>query len=63
MWGFKIVERSITEATEVQEHAEDLFKKGLIDRDNHNVVVTHLEPDILDCEVRWALGSIPTLKS
>ena len=42
----------------MQEHAEDLFKKGLIDRDNHNVVVTHLEPDILDCEVRWALGSI-----
>ena len=47
----------------MQEHAEDLFKKGLIDRDNHNVVVTHLEPDILDCEVRWALGSITTNKA
>ena len=41
-----------------QEYTEDLYKKGLIDRDNHNVVVTHLEPDILECEVKWALGSI-----
>ena len=47
----------------MQEHAEDLFKKGLIDRDNHNVVVTHLEPDNLACEVKWTLGSITMNKA
>ena len=41
-----------------QEYTEDLYKKGHNDLDNHNVVVTHLEPDILECEVKWALGSI-----
>ena len=40
-----------------QEYTEELFKKDLNDPDNHDVVVTHLEPDILECEVRWALGS------
>ena len=40
-----------------QEYAEELYKKGLHDPDNHNGVITHLEPDILDCEVKWALGS------
>ena len=39
---------------------EELYKKGLNDPDNHNDVVTHLEPDILECEVKWALGSITT---
>ena len=38
-------------------------KKGLNDLDNHNGVVTHLEPDILECEVKWALGSFTTNKS
>ena len=37
---------------------EELYKKDLHDPDNHNGVITHLEPDILECEVKWALGSI-----
>ena len=41
-----------------QEHTEELYKKGLNDPDNHNGVVTHLEPDILECEVKWVLESI-----
>ena len=41
-----------------QEYTEELCKKDLHDPDNHNGVITHLEPDILECEVRWALGSI-----
>jgi len=41
-----------------QEYTEELYKKDLHDPDNHNVVITHLEPDILECEVKWALGSI-----
>ena len=44
-----------------QEHTE-LYKKDLYDLDNHDGVVTHLEPDILDCKIRWALGSITTNK-
>ena len=39
-----------------QEYTEELYKKELHDPDNHNGVVTHLEPDILKCEVKWALG-------
>ena len=45
-----------------QKHTE-LYKKDLHDPYNHNVVITHLEPDILECEVRWALGSITTNKA
>ena len=41
-----------------QEYTEELYKKDLHDPDNHNGVVTHLEPDILECEVKWALESI-----
>ena len=41
---------------------EALYKKGLRDPDNHDEVITHLEPDILECEVKWALGSITTNK-
>ena len=40
-----------------QEYTEELYKKDLHDQDNHDGVITHLEPDILECEVRWALGS------
>ena len=47
---------------EWQECTEELLKKGLSDPDNHDGVVTHLEPDILGCEVKWALGSITTSK-
>ena len=46
-----------------QGYAEKLHKKGLNDPDNHDAVVTHLEPDSLECEVKWALGSIITNKS
>ena len=45
-----------------QEYTEELYKKGLHNPDNHNGVITHLEPDILECEVKWALGSITTNK-
>ena len=41
-----------------QEYTEELFKKHLHDPDNHDGVITHLQPDILECEVKWALGSI-----
>ena len=51
----------LTEAEDIkkrwQEYTEELHKKDLHDTDNHNSVITHLEPDILDCEVKWALGS------
>ena len=41
-----------------QEYTEELYKKDLNDPDNHDGVITHLEPDILECEVKWPLGSI-----
>ena len=41
-----------------QEYTEELYKKDLHDPDNHDGVITHLEPDILECEVKWASGSI-----
>ena len=43
-----------------QEYTEELYKKDLHDSDNYNGVITHLEPDILECEVKWALESITT---
>ena len=46
-----------------QEYTEELYKKDLYDPDNHNGVITHLEPDILECEVKWALGIITTNKA
>ena len=52
----------LTEAEDIkkrwQEYTEELYKKDLHDSDNHDGVITHLEPDILECEVKWALGSI-----
>ena len=57
----------ITEAEDIkkrwQEYTEGLYKKDLHGPDNHNGVITHLEPDILDCEVKWALESITTNKA
>ena len=54
--------KDLTEAEKIKkrwkEYTEELYKKGLNDPDNQDGVVTHLEPDILDCEVKWALGSI-----
>ena len=46
-----------------QEYTEELYKKDLHDPDNHDGVITHLEPDILECEVKWALGSITMNKA
>ena len=46
-----------------QAYTEELYKKGLKDSDDHNGVTIHLEPDILNCEVKWALGSITTNKA
>ena len=57
----------LTEAEEIkkrwQEYTEELYKKYLHDPENHDGVITLLEPDILDCEVKWALGSITTNKA
>ena len=57
----------LTEAEDIQkrwqEYTEELNKKDLHDPDNHNGVITHLEPDILECEVKWALGSITKNKA
>ena len=49
--------------TKWQEYTEGLYKKDLNDSDNHDGVTTHVEPDILECEVKSALGSIPTNKA
>ena len=46
-----------------QEYAEELYKKDLHDPDNHNGVITDLEPDLLECEVKWALGNITMNKA
>ena len=46
-----------------QQYSEKLYRKDLHDPDNHNGKITHLEPDILECEVKWALGSITTNKA
>ena len=56
----------LTEAEDIkrwQEYTEELYKKDLHDVDNHNGVITHLEPDIQECEIRWALESITTNKA
>ena len=57
----------VTEAEDIkkrwQEYTEELYKKDLNDLDNHDAVITHLEPDILESKVKWALGSITTNKA
>ena len=64
-----IKDRNIMELTEAedikkwQEYTEELYKKDLLDPDNHDGVITHLEPDILECEVKWSLGSITMNKA
>ena len=59
--------RDLTEAEDTkkrwQEYAEELYKKDLHDQDNHDGVITHLEPNILECKVKWALGSITMNKA
>ena len=58
---------NLTEAEDIQRrwqaYIEELYKNDLHDPDNHDVVITHLEPDILECEVNWALGSITMNKA
>ena len=49
--------------TRCQEYTEELYKKDLQDTDHHNGMISHLEPDILECEFRWALGRITTNKA
>ena len=57
----------LTEAEDIkkrwQEYTEELYKKDLNDPDNHHDVITHLEPNILECEVKWALGNTTTNKA
>ena len=57
----------LTEAEDIkkrwQEYTEELYKKDLHDQNNHDGVITHLEPDILECEVKWALESITMIKA
>ena len=57
----------LTEAKDIkkrrQEYTEELYKKDLHNPDNHDGVISHLEPDILECEAKWALGSITTNKA
>ena len=56
-----------TEAEDIkkrwQKYTEEIYKKDLSDAGNHNGVITHLEPDVSECEVKWALGSITTNKA
>ena len=55
--------RDLTQAEDIkkwQEYTEELYKKDLHDPDNHDGIITHLEPDILECEVKWALASLRT---
>ena len=58
---------NLTEAEDIkkrwQKYTEDLYKKDLHNPDNHDGVITHLEPDIMECKVQWALGSIATNKA
>ena len=58
--------KELTEAEEIKkkwkEYTEELYKNDLNDPDNHDGLVTHLEPDILECKIKWALGSITTSK-
>ena len=62
-----LIGKDLTEAEDIkkrwQDYIEELYKKDLNDLDNHDGVVTHLEPDILECEVKWASGSIMTNKA
>ena len=59
--------RDLTEAEDIkkrwQEYTKELYKKDLHDPDNHDGMITHLEPDVLDCEVKWALRNITTNKA
>ena len=57
----------LTEAEDIkkrwQQYTEEIYKKDLHDPDNHGGLITHIEPDILECEVKWALGNVTTNKA
>ena len=59
----KDIKKRWQEYTRWREYTEELYKNDLNDPDNHDGVIIHLEPDILECEVKWALGSITTNKA
>jgi len=67
MGSIKDRNRDLTEAKDIkkryQEYTEELYKKDIHDPDNNDGMIIHLEPDILECEVKWALGSITTNKT
>ena len=65
-----IKDRNVMDLTEAEDikkwwqgYTEELYREDLHDPDNHDVVITHLEPDILECKVKWALGSITMNKA
>ena len=55
--------REVEDIKKWQEYTEELYKKDFNDSDKHDGVIIHLKPDILECEVKWALGSITTIKA
>ena len=59
--GMDLTEADVKKRWQV--YTEELYKKDLHDPDNHDAVITHLEPDILECEIKWALGSITRNKA
>ena len=70
MKKFSVIKKTLTKNSETkgikkrwQEYTAELYKKGLNDPENHDGVITHLEPDILECKVKWALESITTNKA
>ena len=58
-----INDMDLTEAEDIKKRWQKLYKNDLHNPDNHDGVITHLEPDILECEVKWAIGSITTKKA
>ena len=61
--GWDLREAQDIKKKKLEEYREDLYKKGLHNTDNHNGVITHPEPDILECELKWVLGSITMNKA
>ena len=65
-WAPRKTEMDLAEVEEIKEGCQEyteLYKKGVNDLDNHNGVITHLEPDSLECEVKWGLGNITSNKA
>ena len=62
-WGWHSADPAAMVSKRVSSCTEELYKKDLHDQDNNDCVITHLEPDILECKVKWALGSITMKKA